>query len=794
MEKKTASDFIDLKALWRDYTSRWYWFVISIFIAGLVGYFIITRQKTEYAVTATVLIEDEDKGPSSTMDNFSFDMSTLMTGSSPVDDEVFLVSSHSLYRDVAKDLGLDRIRFLREGFMQAALMREEYPLDVIVPPMFADTTQLGVSFKVKVHKDLTADVTARIPTLKKTVAKIKHAHFPVQIKTELGLFLIDTTKYFNRAEPEIKMFMTVGSYDRAAEGLQDDVSVSLASKKANVIRLNYETPDPKFGMLLLNTIMRHYNDNGVDHKNQQSLKTLEFLDDRINILLGQIHTNESKVRNYKESEGLVDLASEAAYNLSLKGEVASRLFEAETKLEIMKMAWEFLTTPGNEYALVPYQNVSTADNPQANDGINELVTTYNKLVLERMKMASNAKHDNVALRKISEQLDALRANIILTMSKVAESAQVAVDELHMQLNRAQGDLVQFPRQELEMRNINRNAVLLQSLYSFLTQKREETAILLANTMPKGRIVDEAYRNSEPVSMSKKMILAICLLFGGMIPFIGIYLLSIFRTRLVSREEIEGATTVPSLGEICNSRAGKSLVVTPGSKSSTVELFKLVRTNLQFVLTGSDQKVVIVTSSQPGEGKSFISINTAAALAMTGKRVALVGMDIRKPRLAEYLGLPPHTGVTAYLSDDNVTVDDITMRSPLPVKDLDVITAGVVPPNPSELLLTKRVDELFATLRERYDYVIVDSAPLGMVSDTFSLGRVADATIFVTRLNVTTRANMRLINHAAEEKRLPRIGIVVNGTHNYARYGYGEGEAFDREEKKPGFFGRLFRKK
>lgn len=794
MEKKTASDFIDVKALWRDYTSRWYWFVISLFIAGLVGYFIITRQKTEYAVTATVLIEDEDQGPASTMENFSFDMSTLMTGSSPVDDEVFLVSSHSLFRDVAKDLGMDRTRFLREGFMKSALMREQYPLDVTVPPMFADTTQLSIIFKIKVHKDLTADVTAKIPSLKLTAAKIKNGRFPISVKTGIGVFVLDTTRYFNPAEPEVRMAINVSSYDRVAEDLQKDVSASLASKKANVIRLNYETSDPKFGMTLLNTIMRHYNDNGVDHKNSQSIKTLEFLDDRISILLGQIHDNEQQVKHFKETEGLVDLPSEATYNLTLKGEVARRLFEAETQLEIMKMAREFLVTPGNEYALVPYQNVSTADNPQANDGINELVTTYNKLVLERMKMATNAKSDNVALRKISEQLDALRSNIILTMSKVAESAQVAVDELRLQLNRAQGDLVKFPRQELEFRNIRRDASLLQSLYSFLTQKREETAILLANTMPKGRIVDEAYKHSDPVSMSKKMILAICVLFGCMIPFIGIYLISIFRTKLVSREEIEAATNVPSLGEICNSRAGKSLVVTPGSNSSTVELFKLVRTNLQFVLTGSDQKVVIVTSSQPGEGKSFISINTAAALAMTGKRVVLVGMDIRKPRLAEYLNLPRHAGVTAFLSDESVTVDDITMRSPLPVDGLDVISAGVVPPNPSELLLTKRVDELFDILRKRYDYIIVDSAPLGMVSDTFSLGRVADATIFVTRINVTTKANMRLINQAAEDKRLPRIGIVVNGTHNYSRYGYGEGEAFDREEEKKGFFARLFKKK
>lgn len=773
---------MDLSALMRDYRSHWYWFVISIFVCALIGIFIVSRHRDKYEVAASMLIEDNDK---SGLANMNLDVASVLTGATAnVDDELFLVSSHTVYKDVARELGLDHKRFKREGFMDWREVYEEWPLDVVAPPIFADTAEMSLVFRMKVHPDNRTDIKV-INDEGTTVAELDGARLPATVKTDYGTFNVVPTKYYNPKDPEMKFRVHLRSYDTAAEELAEDISAEMPSKKANAIRLLSKTYDTKFTRKLLNTVLEHYNSQGMKRTNNKNQATIDFLDERISSLLGQIRTNDDQIRDFKQDEGIVDIASEGEYNLKIKGEVAQKLFNAETQLQIMMMAREFLATPGNEYALVPYQNVSTADNPTANDGLNELVSTYNTLVLERMQMATNARPDNIALRKLSDQLDALRQNIILTMNKVAESGEVAVQELKNQYNLAQKGIGRFPGQEHEYVNIYRDRELLNALYTFLLQKREETAIMLANIEPKGRIVDEAYTLGDPVNLSSKMILAIAVLFGLFIPLIGIYLLRIFRTKFASRAEIENATNIPILGEVCATAKDTRLIVTPGSTSAAAELFKLIRTNLQFVLSGTAQKVVLFTSSHSGEGKSFISINTAAALAMTGKRVVLIGMDIRKPRLAEYLGLPEHTGVTQWISNPECPLNDIIIKDPLEVKGLDVILSGPVPPNPSELLLMPRVDTLFKELRSRYDYIIVDSAPIGLVSDTFSLARIADATVFVMRLNVTTKEEMANANSIFEDKRLPHIGIVVNGTEGARRYTYGYG---DNGKKKRGLFG------
>ncbi len=754
---------MDVRALIRDYRRHWYWFVISLFVCGLIGLFFVSRKKDIYAVTATILIEDDDKGGSGGSPEMSFDFSSMFSGGNGVDEEVFLVSSHNLFKGVAKDLGLDKWYIRRDGIRLGTPLHGDSPIEVVTPAGYADTTRHAINFKIEVNDKGKMKVKMKDLREKAVLFDKDNQTLPLTIDTRYGRFILAPTKFYNPAEPEITLYVNVNNYDSAAEDLSAEVQTGVAQKNTKVISITYETENPEFGKKLINTIISRYNEQGLEHKNRRSEQTIRFLDDRINLLLGQIRENDETTREFKEHNGLADVYAEAEYNMTLKGTVANELFQAETQLEIMKMAREFLNTPGNEYALVPYQNVSTANNPNANNGLNELVGTYNKLVLERMQIASTAKTSNVALQKISDQLDALRANIIVTMNKVAEGAEVSVRELRRQLGEAQGSLGKFPEQERQFLNISRDRQLLNALYSFLLQKREATALLLADTNPRGRIIDEAYTMRDSLSLSSKMIMAIALLFGLLIPMVGIYIMGLFRTKVVEREEIDKNTKVPVLGEICQSREGKTLVVTPGNNTPAVELFRLIRTNLQFVLNGRDQKVVLVTSSRSGEGKTFIAINTAAALAMTGKRVALVGMDIRRPRLGEDLGIDNPSGLTNYLVDSELRASDIINTAPAGIDTLDVVLAGPIPPNPAELLLSKRVTELFAELRRDYDYIVVDSAPLGLVSDTFTLAHVADATIYVTRLNVTEKSDIDTLNSIYAEQRLPRPGVVVNGT-------------------------------
>lgn len=268
-----------------------------------------------------------------------------------------------------------------------------------------------------------------------------------------------------------------------------------------------------------------------------------------------------------------------------------------------------------------------------------------------------------------------------------------------------------------------------------------------------------------------MILVIAFLFSMLIPPVLLFLRKIITNVIEDRRDVEKATDIPLLGEMCEDRSGSKIIATTGNKSSAAEMFRMLRTSLQFVLNSAEDKVVLLTSSSPGEGKSFISINMAASLASLNKRVVLVGMDIRKPMLAQYLGISAKFGVTQYLSSQNVTLDQIVETVP-EADNLDVIVSGPVPPNPAELLASEKVDRMFAELREKYDYIIVDTAPLGLVSDTFTLDRIADATVFVCRINSTKTTAFKELNEIYEQKRLKKLSIVINGSKSRKEYGYG----------------------
>ena len=407
---------------------------------------------------------------------------------------------------------------------------------------------------------------------------------------------------------------------------------------------------------------------------------------------------------------------------------------------------------------------------------------------------SGAKEENLQVKNLEKQLDAMRGNIAVSLAKNYDNTLAVVKELRAKMGQTQSTLGSLPSQERQIVDLKRDQKIKQSLYLLLLEKREETAVMLANAVSKGVVVDPAFVPSEPVSIGKIKLLAIAFIIGLILPVIFLYTRKLLRGKPETRAEIESQLDPTVLGEISTSRSGNSLVVTPNSTSSTVELFKLVRTNLQFVLKGKDHKVVMVTSSQSGEGKSFISINTAAAMALQGKKVLLVGLDIRKPMLAAYLNLPAdHSGLTNYLLRPEISFRDVVQHVK-EVKGLDVVVAGIIPPNPAELLLEPRLKDFFEEARRDYDYVIVDSAPVGMVSDSLSVADFADTTIYVTRIGVTRFRDLNFINSIYEEDRMPKMNVIVNGTTATQGYGYGYGSVEDHGKhapsRKKGFFGKL----
>ena len=568
----------------------------------------------------------------------------------------------------------------------------------------------------------------------------------------------------------------------AAENLATEVKSSIASKKSNVIALSIISTDEKYGRDILNAIIAQYNDRGIAEKNRQNEKTAAFIDQRLALISDSLNASEADIQIYKQSQGIVDVSSETSYNMGLKSSAERALISAQTENEIIRITRDFLRDPEKAYDLIPTGSEIS--------GVGSSIGTYNQLIMRRISLLTNAKANNVALKSLTEQIDAMRASINTSLDRAYQNSLIGVRDLQIQYNKAQGHLGNVPTQERAFLNLKRQQEVKQQLYLFLLQRREETAMLLANSVPKGQIIDNAYTLSEPVGMGKKMILAIAILLGLCFPPVILYLKKLMRNKFETRAEVEALTEIPVLGEMCTDHGGTQLVVSSHDTSSTSELFRLIRSNLQFMLSAADDKVILMTSTSAGEGKSFISINLAASLALQNKRVLLIGMDIRNPQLAKYLTLAPHTGVTQYLANPSIAIDDLIMREPL-MPNLDIITAGPIPPNPGELLTGDAVDRLFVELRKRYDYIIVDTAPVGMVSDTFNLARISDATIYVCRANYTTLRDIQFINSIYNEKRLRKMSLVVNGTAAHKGYGYGYGS--DKKHKKQNLWQRITRR-
>lgn len=760
MSQKDKSQFFDVKSLFNDYRRHWWWFVISLFLCGALAVVYVKTHNAQYAVCANVLVSDDNTGSFTAMSG----MSDLFGSSANVEDEVYVISSHSVLRDVARNLGIYKTHYVKKGLLGGYLAYPDFPVDVTAESSLLDTLNTTMTFKVNVDKDGKADI--KMYADGKKIGQEKNLRLPVSLNTKYGRYTVLPTPDYPKGE-KVKTTISISGYDDAAEDLAHSISSDRASRKSNMINLYMRTENTAYGKDVLNEIVDNYNRRGISYKNRQGEKTLEFINDRLAIISGDLSTAEKDIQDYKKDHKITDVGVEASYNMGVRGTADHALVQAETESEIIKMTRDFLRQPGNEFQLVPI----TSNMPKSlGDAINE----YNNLVIKRMEVADNARGNNTALRRLDESIGSLRRNIDTSLTKALETSQVQVREARSRLNSSLSKLGNVPAQEREFLGLKRQQAVKQELYIFLLQRREETAMMIANAIPKGRIIDEAYSLSQPVSVKMKTVLAIALLIGLIVPCLLLYLRRLFRTKFDDIQELRALTDIPVVGEICKDKNAENLVVTPGSSTPTTELFRMVRSSLQFMTAGDGCHTILVTSTRPGEGKSFISVNLAASFAITGKRVVLLGMDIRNPQLGNYLGLKHNAGITNFLADPSLSIDSIIMSSPR-VQGCDVILAGPVPPNPSELLSSAAVDKLFAELRERYDYIIIDSAPSGMVSDTLSLGHVADMTLYVTRADYTLRRDVTFVNNLSTDNRLPRIALVLNGVPMRAKaYGYGYG--------------------
>ena len=752
---------IDFAAFVRKYKRYWWLFLLSLAACLALAFAYLKIAKKVYSIKSVVLISQEDNSAGAGA-NVIKGMK-LMGQGSKVDDEMVVFSSNELCTQVVKDLNLNEVYIEDKGWYKPK--KDHYnttPIKVVAPTEMFDTLS-SVKFKIDVNKQGLANI--KIRSGKHKLAKLKDTPLPATVKTDYGVFTIQTTNRYKKGKPcHIKA--TLYGYQVRGQMLNRKIKVKLATKKSNGINLSIAENHKGRGIDILNKLMELYNERGQHEKDEEAINTAKFIDERLALIYKGLTSSEADIEAYKRNNKLVDPDLQIKTDVSRQQSSDQTIIALETNKQLLGMVKDFVSDPANKYSYIPFE----ADGAGANGAIR----TYNALLAKRQELEISAKGDNMALKQVEQQIDAMRSNVLDGVNSSIRGLNVQIAKARNQYNTSSGSLGKVPTQEREARELYRQQGIQNTLYTFLLQKREENSLVLAATTPKGKIVDHAYAENTPIKPNKLFILALALMAGLMLPLFLVYMKDLFTTKFSNQEELEEISQVPFIGHIHHNRHSTQLVVKEGKTSAIVELFRYVRNNLQFILNKEDDKVILVTSSVSGEGKSFISTNIASSFALLGKRVALVGMDIRSPKLATMLDLQEMPGVTSYLSRGDVTLDQIVQPCK-EVKGMDVYVGGAIPPNPSELLLGDRVKDFFNDLRERYDIIIVDSAPVAMVSDSFALDKFINATVYVTRANYTRRNLIKFMNRIAANKQLKNMCVVLNDTKpsNDATYGYGQ---------------------
>ena len=765
MENKTSKDVIDVSQIVALLRRNWWMFAISLVLCLAVAVTYLYVKHPVYCVHAKVLVAYDD-GTGSMGASMLQSLSLGGVGGSSVEDEVLVMGSHSIKAQAIKELKLNRSYSSPDGLLKKKYYYNNSPIEILAPDELFDTLKVGLKFNIKANEELN-NIEVEVKKGRfETVAEATGDKLPMVVNTPYGIYSIDTTSFYKKGDA-VEVNATVVGNSAYAEAISADLTVSKSEKKANCISLYYEDINIQRGKDLLNKMIELYNRRGQKEKDEMAINTGRFIEERLDTLYVSLSEAERKMQQYKEFENIVDVTSEAKYLMEKKALLDEVLISAETSYEVLKMARDFFKNPSNKYSMMPF----TAEV----SGIDAAITTYNELIARRMEIEANAKGDNPALKAIDAQIDEMRESVTKSIDGAVSSASVRLQELKKEEAASKNKLNAIPTQEREYLELHRDQKIKNQLYSYLLQRREENRLVLAATTPKGKIIDNAYALNQPIAPNKMLILLVALFMGIMIPAIVLYIKSMMSNKFDSVEALGRLTSLPIIGEICHSRRASEnpIVVSETSTRPIAELFRLLRSNLQFMfpLKGANVgQVAMVTSSCSGEGKTFVSMNVAESLALLDKKVVLVGLDIRLPMLAQNLGLPSSPGVTNYLSGAVDDVDSLIVSH----SNCDVIVAGPVPPNPSELLLNNRIEQLITELKQRYDFVIIDSAPIGLVSDTFSLGRFSDVTLYVSRANYTKKSFIKYLNSVVERGQLKNVAVVVNDTNPKLSHGYGYG--------------------